>query len=357
MERLNLRMCEALARNGKVALVGPRGSSAFAPSIESVDEVPHRPLSRFLAETLWIGWRRANAFAPTRVLAGSGLVAPHARFIARRAGVSYAVYVHGLDLVAPHQIYQRLWLPAIRAADRVIANSSNTARLALSRGVDAARLRVVTPGTDFVEAGLESDPLERANLGLAAGPVLLSVGRLTARKGLARFVREVLPRIVDVRPDVQLVIVGSDAIDAAAVARESERARIVVEAQQAGVANNVQLRGVVDDRILDALYRHADIHVFPVRDLPGDVEGFGMVALEAAAHGVPTLGYAVGGVPDAMEQERTGKLVKPDDAGALAEAILSWLGRPRRFAFDACRAFASANGWDNFERRLMEALE
>src|SRR4249919_475279 len=287
MERFNLRMCEALTRHGAMALVGPRGASAFAPDGIDLREVPHRPLSRFLAGAFVEGWRSAGRFAPTHVLAGSGLAAPQARLAARRAGARCAVYVHGLDLIAPHPVYQRLWLPAIRGADRVIANSRNTARLAEQQGVPRDRLRVVTPGTDVFDAPVASDAAERATLGLHPGPVLLSVGRLTERKGLADFVRDAMPALVAARPDLQLIVVGSDANDAVAAARGSERARILAGAERAGVAQHVQLRGVVDDITLDALYRSADLHVFPVRDLPGDVEGFGMVALEAAARGVP----------------------------------------------------------------------
>ena len=113
---------------------------------------------------------------------------------------------------------------------------------------------------------------------------------------------------------------------------------------------------MVDDATLDALYRSADLHVFPVRDLPGDVEGFGMVALEAAARGMPTLGYAVGGVPDAVEHGVTGALVAPDDATALADAVLAWLAQPRDATAAACLAFATRNGWDTFEDRLLAAL-
>ena len=357
MERLNLRMCEALARHGEVALVGPTGSRAFAPPDVATDEVPHRPLPRFLTGAFAAGWRKARTFAPDWVLAGSGLAAPHARFAARRAGARCAVYVHGLDLVAPHPVYQRLWLPAIRGADRVIANSRNTARLAEARGVPRDRLHVVTPGTDvFADHGMPAAQ-ERASLQLGDGPVLLSVGRLTERKGLAEFVRDALPAIAAARPDVQLVVVGSDANDAVAAARGSERARILAAAERVGVARHLQLRGVVDDTTLDALYRHADLHVFPVRDLPGDVEGFGMVALEAAARGVPTLGYAVGGVPDAVEHGITGELVAPGDAAALAQATLAWLDRDRATTADACLAFAARNGWDTFERRLLDALQ
>ena len=74
------------------------------------------------------------------------------------------------------------------------------------------------------------------------------------------------------------------------------------------------------------------------------------------ARGMPTLGYAVGGVPDAVEHGSTGALVAPDDAAALADAVLAWLARPREATAAACLAFAARNGWDTFEARLIEAL-
>jgi phosphatidylinositol alpha-1,6-mannosyltransferase len=90
--------------------------------------------------------------------------------------------------------------------------------------------------------------------------------------------------------------------------------------------------------------------------LAGDVEGFGMVALEAAARGVPTVGYAVGGVPDAVDQGVSGELVPAGDATALAQAIGRWLARPRRNVAAQCRAFAEHLSWPEFGRRLRDAL-
>lgn len=350
MERLNRHITLALAKHGDVALVGPIGARAHVPASIAVEEVPHRPMSRFLASAWWAARRRATP-PPTHVIAGSGLTAPIAWHVARRSGARFAVYVHGLDLVADHPVYQRLWLPAIRAADRVIANSHNTARLACERGIARERIRVVTPGTD-VFAKDDSRVHRRAD----AAPMLLSVGRLTERKGLVPFVREVMPRLVRVHPDLELVVVGQDAVDAVAASKGSELARILDAARDAGVADRIRMVGVVEEAALDALYRSADLHVFPVRELPGDVEGFGMVALESAARGVPTLGYAVGGVPDAVQSGVTGALVAPGDAPALADAILDWLQRDRAPVRAACLDFAERNSWDVFEGRLMEAL-
>jgi phosphatidylinositol alpha-1,6-mannosyltransferase len=97
--------------------------------------------------------------------------------------------------------------------------------------------------------------------------------------------------------------------------------------------------------------------VFPVLDLPGDVEGFGMVALEAAAHGVPTVAFAVGGVPDAVADGRTGVLVAPGDYAALAAATLAQLDASN--AADVagqCRDFARGLDWAVFGARLRALL-
>ncbi|MGN6513611.1 MAG: glycosyltransferase family 4 protein [Lysobacteraceae bacterium] len=356
MERLNQRILAALAEQGAVALAGPAGCAAHAPRGACVRELPPRPLWRFLAASTWAAWRLARRLRPRLVVAGSGLAAVQAWLAARASGARLAVYVHGLDLVAPHWLYQALWLRAIRAADVVVANSRHTAARAPARGVAPARLRVVNPGVALPSPQPVDGDAVRAAHGLGPGPLLLSVGRLTERKGLEPFVREVLPALVARHPALALVVVGGDAVDALRGRAGSELARIVAAAREVGLDAHVHLPGGLDDASLQALYATADLHVFPVRDLPGDVEGFGMVALEAAAHGVATVGYAVGGVPDAVDPGRSGELVAPGDAAALAAAIERWLGKPRDAVAADCRAFARRNDWAHFGTRLREAL-
>jgi phosphatidylinositol alpha-1,6-mannosyltransferase len=123
------------------------------------------------------------------------------------------------------------------------------------------------------------------------------------------------------------------------------------------VASSVRFLPHCDDETLSAAYSAADVHVFPVREIPGDVEGFGMVAIEAAAHGLPTVAFSVGGVPDAVIENVTGSLVVPDDYRALADAILFHLDRrddaaSRRACFEAARQFS----WDRFGDELERAL-
>jgi len=101
-------------------------------------------------------------------------------------------------------------------------------------------------------------------------------------------------------------------------------------------------------------YFGADLHVFPVRDLPGDTEGFGMVAIEAAAHGLSTVAYATGGVIDAVWEGQSGRLIPPGDAAGFAQAVLATLAAP--LAPEGSRTFAQGFAWDEFGRRITESL-
>ena len=186
--------------------------------------------------------------------------------------------------------------------------------------------------------------------------VLLSVGRLTRRKGLVEFVQNVLPVIVEQYPDVLLVVIGDDAPDALAGGRPNIRANTVEIAERLGLSRNISLLGPCDESMLQQALDTADVHIFPVRPMSGDVEGFGMVAIEAAAHGLPTVAYAVGGVPDAVKDGVSGWLVKAGDERAFAKRVIETLADGRN-AWDApARRFAAAFSWEKFGQALRVAM-
>jgi phosphatidylinositol alpha-1,6-mannosyltransferase len=292
------------------------------------------------------------------VLAGSGLAAPLALLAARSVGARAAVYLHGLDVVVASRTYQALWLPCIRRCDLALVNSANTAALARERGVPAQRLRVLHPGTEMPVLDRAAAAAFRARHGLGERPLLLSVGRLTQRKGLAEFVTQALPAILRRHPDALLATIGDEASDALHTRAGSERERILAAADAAGVGAHLRFLGRCSDADLSAAYQAADVHAFPVRDLPGDVEGFGMVALESAAHGLPTVAFRVGGVPEAGRAGVTGALVAPGDYAAFADAIAAQLERGRDAASEAaCRGFAAGLRWEVFGARLRRILE
>jgi phosphatidylinositol alpha-1,6-mannosyltransferase len=357
MEGVNARLLSELAPDWRMLLCGPAGAAAAAEAAARVAEAPLRPLPLFVLRSAWNAWRMARRERPRLVLAGSGLSAPMAWLAARSSGARLAVYLHGLDVIAPSRVYQACWLPFIRACDLVLVNSANTGRLATSRGVASARIAVLNPGVTMPAL----DPADavgfRARRGFGEGPLLLSVGRFTRRKGLAEFVAQALPAIAAAAPAVRLAIIGDEALDALHGGGGSERARIEAAAQAAGVADRLSFLGRCDAAELRAAFQAADCHVFPVLDLPGDVEGFGMVAAEAAAHGLPTAAFAVGGVPEAVAEGVSGSTVPVGDYPALARAVLALLARDpaaRAEAAARSREFARRFEWPAFGRRLRE---
>jgi len=312
MERLNLQICRALAEGGECHVVGPEGSAAKLPPGVVVREIPIRPLSLFVVRAAIAAWQMAARHRPSWVLAGSGLTAPMAWLAAIRARARSAVYAHGLDLIVPSSVYRALWIPIIRRLDLCLVNSRHTAELAQGVGIAKQKIVVINPGVDQ-PAEDASDTMAgfRTRHGLGQGPILLSVGRLTRRKGLSEFVANAFPRIAAHSPTVQLVVIGDYAPDALTGGGAELWQDVMEVAGRCGVTAHVHHLGVVDDDELAAAYREAVAHVFPVRAIEGDIEGFGMVALEAASRGTPTIAFSVGGVPDAIGEGQSGMLIEP----------------------------------------------
>lgn len=354
MERLNLHIALELRREFDVIVVGPVGCATRLPTVSLVCEVPHKPLWQFLSMALVSVLRLARKHRPACVLAGSGLTAPIAFVGARLCGARTAVYVHGLDLIAAHPVYRWIWRPFLRRMDLCIANSSHTAALAKSIGIPVKSISVLNPG---VELPGPDDPTSAAEFrrryGLDSRKMLLSVGRLTPRKGLLEFVDRALPAITDTYPHATLVIIGDEAPNALTGSAVGMGKRIVDLARSKGLEDSIRMLGPCEEAVLSAAFRASDALIFPVRDVPGDVEGFGMVAIEAASHGLPTVAFAVGGISDAVDDGRSGWLVSPSDYSSLAERVKQILATGRSSAVrQRCRDFSEAFEWSHFGSHL-----
>lgn len=350
MERLNWHLADELSKRFDVSVVGPSGAAKYASPKISVQEAPLRPLSRFLMSAFHQSVVRACRERPDLVIAGSGLTAPIAWSAARVCGARCATYVHGLDIVVPHPVYQAIWMPFLRRMDGLIANSSVTAGQAAAHGISADRVRVIHPGVLPPKSSRPEARMRfRSQTGLDNSKVLLSVGRLTGRKGLEEFVVGALPRIVAGCPDTKLVIIGDEPGDALH-GKAQTRASIERAATIAGVQDALLFLGSVSEDALDDAYWGADVHVFPVRDIAGDPEGFGMVAIEAAAHGLPTVAYAVGGVIDAVRDGESGRLIRPGAADHFADAVVQQLMSP--ISPERILAFAEQFFWPKFGQRI-----
>lgn len=354
MERLNQHLVEELSRHHSVHLVAPEGADRYVPHAVVTYRVSLRPLWRCLSSLAVKGIRVGASWRPQVVLGGSGLVAPIVWIVARLFRARAVVYVHGLDITVPHRVYQRFWLPFLLRMDLVIANSRVTKMLAVNVGVPTDRVSVLNPGV--VEMDLPEVDTGRAfrqQYDLGRKRVLLSVGRLAARKGLKEFVRDVLPAIVSVVSDAVLVIIGS--VPKNALYAEVQPPEVILEeAKKHGLEEHVLFLGQVSNEVLSAAYASADLHVFPVVHIPNNPEGFGMVAIEAAMQGVATVAYATGGVIDAVEDGWNGLLVEPGNAAAFVQAVLALLETP--LDKKRVRDFSMKFTWEHFGERLEEIL-
>ena len=245
------------------------------------------------------------------VVCGDPVVLTALRPVLSARRVKVAVVVHGLDLVFPSRPYRTLARRALRRADRVLAISAATREEAFRLGVDAGRLVDLHPGlphpppTDREAGGRAL----RRRLGLAESSFLVTtVGRLVPRKGVRFLVTEVLPALPG---DVHYLVAGEGP--------EAEPIRRAAAAT--GVSDRVHLLGRVSDADRDRLFDGTDVVVMPNLPRSGDMEGFGLVALEAALRGAPVVAARIDGLEDALLGGASGWLCGPGDANEWLERL------------------------------------
>ncbi|MEU3603207.1 glycosyltransferase family 4 protein [Streptomyces sp. NPDC006798] len=228
-------------------------------------------------------------------------------------------------LVATSHGHEAGWarLPAARSLLRRIGEGTDTitylgeytrSRIAAALTPEAAaRMVQLPPGVDEKTFHPDSGgALVRDRLGLADRPVVVCVSRLVPRKGQDTLILA-MPRILARVPDAVLLIVGGGPY-------EKDLLRL---AETTGVAGSVRLTGAVPWSELPAHYGAGDVFAMPCRTRRGglDVEGLGIVYLEASATGLPVVAGDSGGAPDAVLDGETGWVVRggTDDA-AVAES-------------------------------------
>ncbi|MEU0446535.1 glycosyltransferase family 4 protein [Streptomyces tendae] len=250
-----------------------------------------------------------------------GLMAP----ALRRAGAE--------RLVATTHGHEAGWaqLPAARQLLRRIGESTDTitylgeytrSRIAGALTPEAAaRMVQLPPGVDEKTFHPASGGDEvRARLGLTERPVVVCVSRLVPRKGQDTLIRA-MPRILAAEPDAVLLIVGGGPY-------EKDLRRL---AEETGVAASVHFTGAVPWSELPAHYGAGDVFAMPCRTRRGglDVEGLGIVYLEASATGLPVVAGDSGGAPDAVLDGETGWVVRGEDPNESADRITTLLADPQ----------------------------
>jgi phosphatidylinositol alpha-1,6-mannosyltransferase len=239
-------------------------------------------------------------------------------------GTPYLCYIHGEDITTARDSREHTWLVkhVLRYARMLIANSRNTAHVLREEWeIEADKVHVLHPGVDtdyFSPAGPE--PPIRERMGWNGRAVVLTVGRLQKRKGHDMMIRA-LPRICQAVPNVLYAIAGDG----------DELASLKVLAQTEGVADHVQFLGEITDEKLLECYQQCDLFALPNRQFGTDIEGFGMVLLEAQSCGKSVLAGDSGGTAETMRLDQTGRIVDCTEPEPLATAVVeSLMDEPRR---------------------------
>jgi phosphatidyl-myo-inositol dimannoside synthase len=281
---------------------------------------------------------RPDVVLSTHIIAG-----PAAALIRQQLGIPFVQYVHAKEIGARPGLARFV----LTRADRVVTVSRYARELALTAGVSPSRIALINPGVD------KPEPV-RGDGHRSLRPTLVTVARLEDRYKGHDVVLRALPLVRAQVPDVVWRIVGDGPL----------RPTLEDRVSALGLEDAVMFLGSLSDEDRDQELARA--HVFcMVSRLPAGGfagEGFGIVYLEANAHGLPVVAGAVGGATDAVVHGKTGLLVDPEDHVAVADALVTLL-RDRetaeRMGRDG-RAHAERLSWEaagrHVEAELMQLL-
>ncbi len=242
---------------------------------------------------------------------------------------------HRLRGFYDHQVAGRV----VREAAAVVVQTREEERLVRSLGLPLPPVVVVPPG--YAPPSSVAPPVSFARHFGVDGPFVLFVGRLASNKGLLDLA-DAFASLARDDAGATLVIVGADG---------GQRAPLEARARSLGIEGRVRLLGHVDDpALVSAGFREARLVV-----LPSEYEAFGLVLLESLAQGTPVVASRVGGIPEVVEDGRSGLLVPPRSPAELGRAIARLWGDPdlaRRLGTYGREEVVPRYSWDALARRL-----
>ena len=282
-----------------------------------------------------------------------GLITP----VLRKAGVRRAIAItHGHEAGWAALPVARQLLRRIGDETDVMTYLGEYFRVRVAGALSpqaAARMARLPPGVDAgtFRPDEAARRLIRDRHGLGDRPVVVCVSRLVARKGQDTLLRA-WPAVIEKIPDAVLLIAG----------RGPYAKALRQRAEQAGVTGSVIFTGPVPQDELPAHYAAGDVFSMPCRTRRGglDVEGLGIVYLEASAAGLPVVGGDSGGAPDAILEGETGYVVGGRDVRALSERLIALLQDPAgaRAMGEKGRAWVERDwNWDITASRLRTLID
>jgi phosphatidylinositol alpha-1,6-mannosyltransferase len=273
------------------------------------------------------------------------------RNLLRRSGVVSAAIVNGLDATTSVWPYPLLVRQAFTSLDLVMPISRATGAACVSRGLSPAKSKVISLGIRLDRfTHLPDRATAKSNIvpsGANPRLVLCSVGRLVPRKGVAWFVANVMPLL----PDDVLYLVAGDGPD-------MKRIKLLIDQYRLG--DSVKLLGAISDVELANLYHGSDLFIMPNIPVANDMEGFGLVMVEAGLCGLPVVASDIEGISDVVTEGVNGHLVASGDADQFRDAIMRYYSDAsalRTMSESAKAHTVSQFGWTGVTERYVKAIE
>ena len=278
------------------------------------------PLRRLIREGFDFDLIDAHYYYPDGVAAA---------LLARWLGKPLAITARGTDLnlIPQHAVPRRMIRWAGMQAQASIGVCAALMDVLREMGTPSERLHVMRNGVDLERFQPQPREFSCRRVGLAGGPILLSVGYLIERKGHHLLV-QAMPEILKHHPQARLVVVGDGEM----------RGALQKLAMDLRIDAHVTFAGTIAQTELKHWYSAADLFV-----LASSREGWANVLLESMACGTPVLATAIWGTPEVVASPDAGALVEERSARALAQGVLALLQRlPPR---EAVRRYAENFGW------------
>lgn len=269
----------------------------------------------FLIKLLWRIPKVVEEFKPDVILFSSMVTAGILPFLSNKVTVPKVTINHGQDVTLPFWLYQK-YLPLVfKKLQGVISVSQATRKACIQRGMDPSIGVVLPNGFDSRRAkALPEKTVARQILSDKFGikfmdkPLLLTVGRQVKRKGHSWFIREVMPLL---KTKANYLVVGDG----------PEFENIKDEVEQSLFKDHICLAGRQPADVLRCAYAGADLFIMPNIPVDGDLEGFGIVLLEANQAGVPAVASDLEGIKDVIKQGVNGYRIPYENPEQFAASI------------------------------------
>lgn len=212
--------------------------------------------------------------------------------------VPITITAHGLDLTYHNKLYQIMIKKTLKEFNSIICVSKASKDIAIKKGVKPNKCTIIPNGVDTSKWILKNKRKLKTKIDLKNKFILLSVGRLIKRKGIYWFIKNVFKKL-----DKNCVFLITSK------GPEEEKIKDLIKSLK--LEKRILILGKVSDETLKMLYNSADIFIMPNIHVEGDMEGFGIVAIEAASCGLPVVASNMEGIKDAIKNNKNGFLVEP----------------------------------------------